>query len=261
MKPNKTNLIYFSATGTTATIISAIEEGIGIKDKNIIDLTLKCPTQVTIPNSEIAIFGVPVFSGRVPNIAKQRIEQIKGENTPAIIVCIYGNRDFDDALIELKDIVENNGFCVISAAAFIAQHSIFPKVATGRPNKSDLLKAKEFGTNSIKNILETTPNPNPLEVKGNRPYKAVKPIPLTPATNNKCNQCKICIKQCPVKAIDPQNPKKTDKTICISCAHCIAVCPQNAKRFKGLLYWLVAKKFTKNNSQPKEPYIIYNTEK
>lgn len=256
MTLQKANLVYFSATGTTAKIVSAIESGLGVKDKKTHNLIKSDQEPVSIPNDEIAIFGSPVFSGRVPDVARKAFEKIKGNNTPAIIACVYGNRDFDDALLELKDIVEANGFYVVSAGAFVAQHSIFPEVAQGRPDNSDLEVAKEFGTNSIKAITAAIEN-RPLTIKGNHPYRAVKPIPLNPKTDNKCNSCELCAMQCPVQAIDLQNPKKIDKSKCISCAHCIAICPKHSKRFGGLLYWLVSKRFLKNNSQRKEPYLIY----
>lgn len=256
MTLQKANLAYFSATGTTAKIISAIESGLDVKEKNTINLTAPGQETITIPDNEIIIFGIPVYSGRVPEIARKGIEKIKGNHTPAIIVCVYGNRDFDDALLELKDIVESNGFYVLSAGAFLAQHSIFPKVAQGRPDRSDLIQAKEFGINSMKTISGTIEK-NPLKVKGNHPYRAVKPIPLTPTTDRKCNSCGLCAKQCPVQAIDTDNPKKTDKSKCISCAHCISVCPEHSKKFGGFLYWIVSKKFAKDNFQRKEPYLIY----
>lgn len=256
MALQKVNLAYFSATGTTAKIVSAIESGLGVKEKNTINLTTLDQEVITVPNDEIIIFGIPVFSGRVPEIARKGIEMIRGNDTPAIIVCVYGNRDFDDALLELKDIVESNGFYVVSAGAFVAQHSIFPKVAQGRPDNSDLIQAKEFGVNSIKTISTAIEN-NPLKVKGNYPYRAVKPIPLTPTTDNKCNSCGLCSKQCPVQAIDSNNPKKTDKNRCISCVHCISICPKHSKKFGGLLYWAVSKKFAKDNFQRKEPCLIY----
>lgn len=252
----KVNLAYFSATGTTAKIVSAIESGLNIKEKNTINLTVSRQESLLIPKEEIIIFGIPVFSGRVPEIARQGIEMIRGNNTPAIIACVYGNRDFDDALLELKDIVERNGFYVLSAGAFVAQHSIFPAIAQGRPDCSDLVQAKEFGANSMK-VISLVPENKPLKIKGNRPYRAVKPIPLTPKTDNKCNACGLCCKKCPVQAIDANNPKKVDKSRCISCARCIYICPKHSKKFGGLLYWLVSKKFKKDNSRRKESYIVY----
>lgn len=256
MRLRKVNLAYFSATGTTAKIVSAIERGLHVEEKSTICLTASSQEPIIIPNDELVIFGIPVFSGRVPGIARKGLEKIRGNNTPAIIACIYGNRDFDDALLELKDIVESNGFYVLSAAAFVAQHSIFPKVAQGRPDRSDLIQAEEFGANSMKVISTATEN-GPLKVKGNHPYRAVKPIPLTPITGNTCNSCGLCSKQCPVQAIDTNNPKKTDKNRCISCAHCIYICPKQSKKFGGLLYWFASKKFTADNSRRKEPYLVY----
>ena len=253
---SKVNLAYFSATGTTAKIVSAIENGLAATEKITINLTNPDQGELSIRGDEIIIFGIPVFSGRVPEIARRGIEKIKGDHTPAIIACVYGNREFDDALLELKDIVESNGFYVISAAAFVSQHSIFPKVATGRPDSSDLAKAKEFGVNSLKIISALLEN-TPLKVKGNRPYRPVKSIPLTPKADGKCNACGLCSRQCPVQAINTDNPKKTDKSKCISCAHCIYVCPQQARKFRGLLYRIASRKFIKNYSQRKEPYLVY----
>lgn len=256
MTTQKVHLAYFSATGTTARVVSAIESGLGLDEKSNNNLiVINSQETVIVPSNELVIFGIPVFSGRVPEIAKQALEKIKGDNTPAIITCVYGNRDFDDALLELKEIVEANGFYVLSAGAFIAQHSIFPKVAQGRPDSADLKAAEAFGRNSIKALTATTNTP--LTVKGNHPYRATKPIPLNPKTDSKCNSCGLCAKQCPTQAIDLENPKRTDKSKCISCAHCIAICPKHSKRFGGLLYWLASRSFQKNYSQRKEPYLIY----
>ena len=73
-------------------------------------------------------------------MAVDAFEKIKGDKTPAVLVCVYGNRNYDDALLELKDISEANGFVPIAAGAFIARHSIFSDVAVGRPDKEDLHK-------------------------------------------------------------------------------------------------------------------------
>lgn len=260
MKFTKINLIYFSATGTTAKIVDAIAEGTDIAERTTCKI-INCPQDiVSIPNDELVVFGVPVFSGRVPEIAKTALNKIKGNNTYAIIVCVYGNREFDDALLELRNIVTENGFKTISAAAFIAQHSIFPTVAQGRPDTNDLQMAKDFGKRSMESLGSETSTE--LHIQGNNPYREVKKIPLTPKTSkSKCNKCGLCAKRCPVQAIDSKNPSMVDKQLCILCAHCIFICPQKAKHFGGVVYSIAKSGFEKNNSQRKEPYIVYTNTK
>ena len=155
--------------------------------------------------------------------------------------------------------VEEKGFYVISAGAFVAQHSIFPSIAQGRPDSIDLLKAKDFGRLSIACAMQV-PSKNALTVRGNKPYRPIKRIPLYPSVKSGCTACGHCVKECPMLAIDSNNPKKIDKEKCISCAHCIAICPKQARSFRGILYGLARRKFEKNFKERKEPYMVYQNE-
>lgn len=258
MKPTASHLIYFSATGTTQTIARAIGGGMGLPMTEHSVLPEQ-PCDTTIKSNEIALFAVPVYSGRVPAVVAQQMKRFHGESTSAIIAVVYGNRDFDDALIELRDIVQSCGFSVISAGAFVAQHSIFPLVGHNRPNGLDLEIAKEFGKSSVENLASWAQISDlPLiEVRGNTAYRDVVSIPLHPKSSKRCNGCGICAKKCPVEAINPLSLRKTDKKRCISCARCIAGCPQKARKFDGLLYKIVAKKFAKKCSEPQSPYLVY----
>lgn len=258
MEITAAHLIYFSATGTTERIISAIGGGTGICKSTKHPLLNQKESGITIAGSELAIFGVPVYSGRVPAIVAEQLLKFRGKATPAIIAAVYGNRDFDDALIELRDIVESYGFRVVSAGAFIAQHSIFPAVGQSRPDSNDIQAAAYFGKKSIEILLHchSTNDLPAIEVRGNSPYRKVATIPLRPKASKRCNECGACAKGCPTGAINPITPRKTDKALCISCAHCISICPQKARNFGGLLYKLVAKKFIKNCSKPQIPYIV-----
>lgn len=133
---------------------------------------------------------MPVYAGRIPQLCVNYLNKFKGNKTPAIITCVYGNRDYDDALLELRDIVAVNGFQIISAGAFIGQHSIFPPTGNGRPDEIDRNDAITFGQASMKllqNISDIS-QISKIEVKGNYPYKEIKPIPLKPKGSRKCDK-------------------------------------------------------------------------
>lgn len=255
----KVNLVYFSATNTTKRVLKAIAEGVNCTDIQEYNITLGKSEEVVFNPNELVVFGFPVFAGRIPQISVESLKQFKGSQTPAIIVCVYGNREYDDALLELRDIVASNQFKIISAGAFIGQHSIFPKVGSNRPDSSDLNSAKEFGYQSIKNLpnLLNKEGFPLLEVKGNKPYKEPKSVPLYPTADKTCTACGKCVRNCPTQAIPKENPQKTDKTRCISCGRCIYVCPEDSRKFKGMLYSMASKKFVKAYSERKEPEFFF----
>ncbi len=125
----RVNLMYFSPTATTKTIVETIGHRLveknGIEQGKIVDFTLpkQRETGVTFKSNDILLIGVPVYSGRVPNILLSYLNTIKGNNTLAIPIVLYGNREYEDALLELNDILIENGFNVIAGGAFIGEHS------------------------------------------------------------------------------------------------------------------------------------------
>lgn len=231
----KVNLIYFSATGTTEQTIKAIGKGVSnkLKDFNI-TLPMNRKQDYTFDENDLLIVGVPVYGGRVPEFLLDYFSKIKGNNTLAVFVVVYGNRDYDDALLELKEVFEKNAFIGIAAGAFIGEHSYTDKVATGRPDKEDLKKAYNFGL-SIKekiNKISNTKEMPSLLVKGNHPYKerSAKTI-AAPITDETCIKCGICATTCPMAAISFTDYSKIDSSLCIHCCSCIKICPVNAKSF------------------------------
>lgn len=254
---DKINLVYFSAAGTTKTVATVLAESL---QREIIayDLLRRLPEHsITFDPDVPIIFAMPVYAGRIPALCVNMLKQFQGKKTPAIAVVVYGNRDYDDALLELKDIVSENGFVVIAAAAVVAQHSVFPTVASGRPDQKDKQKIASFGQKCNLTLREFT-GTEEITVKGNTPYREAGTVPLQPSGNAKCNACGACVKLCPTKAITAENPRKTDKTRCIACTACISACPQNARAFHGPLYAVASKGFTRKNSIRKEPaFFIY----
>lgn len=255
------HLAYYSATFSTRRIVREIASQFEKPIKEY-DITSDVPKYDISLDSDgdLLIVGVPSYAGRVPEMAARSLKRFLGNNTPVIIVCVYCNRAYDDTLIEMKDIVEAHGFKLVSAAAVIAQHSIFPKMAEGRPDADDMEKLYEFAVNS-KELLSRISKKSAvsrLMVKGNRPYRDTKPIPLHPeGSKSKCTSCHACAKMCPVGAISMEEPYKTNEKKCISCGRCIVVCPEHARHFGGLLYKAASWKFEKNYAEPKQPEFFY----
>ena len=243
--------IYFSATETTRRIVAAIAGQLG-GECNFVSLAVQQPESLVMSHDDIVILGVPVYAGRVPQIAAERLKAIQGQGQKAIAVCVYGNRDYDDALVELCDIAEQQGFMVVAAGAFIAEHCIFPKVATNRPDEVDMKNIALFADLCRRRIAGVEAF-NKETVKGNRPYLTPARVPIHPkADKRKCTRCGLCAQECPAGVIDKANPHLTDNSVCISCCRCISVCPSHARSFGGLLYKVAGWKFAKDNSRRRE---------
>lgn len=236
----KITTIYFSATYTTKRVVEAVAKNLS-DEVTAFDITNEASTDaVAIPADELVVVGMPVYAGRVPAMAAERLRRFRGDNTPAVVVTVYGNRHYDDAVLELHDLMTEQGFRTISAAAFIAQHSIFPKVGKARPDAEDMSDIKLFAEKSAAMVAKGF---GKISLPGNRPYKVPGGIPIYPTASKKCTACGACARLCPTGAIDPTSPKGVDKTKCIKCGRCIVVCPTKARRFYGIKYSLAAARF------------------
>ena len=225
--------LYFSPTGTTKQIVEAVASGISEdKPQMIYDITLTNAREQSLSfnKEDLLIVGVPVYGGRVPTLIESYLETLRGNDTPTIFIAVYGNRHYDDALLELKNILEKNGFIGIAAGAFIGEHSYTKEVATNRPDAADLSIAGKFGK-AIKQKLNNNDNSS-IEVKGKFPYKEKKAsVPVAPITHSSCIDCAICADSCPTRAIDYIDFDKIDETKCIKCNSCVKKCPVGAKSF------------------------------
>jgi len=237
MHINSQQLLFFSPTGTTKRILKSISEGINLPLKNEINLTKSSALDTEFDTNTMALIGIPVYSGRVPLKAVERIKKLKADKTPAVCIAVYGNRAYEDALIELQDIVEELGFITICGGAFIGEHSYSTdtyKIADKRPDKLDLDKAKQFGEMISKYISDRDfKEIDSLKLPGNFPYKERKEFPkLSPVVDKTlCTKCGTCLKVCPVSAIQLNEHIEFDSDKCILCCACSKSCPQDALTF------------------------------
>lgn len=223
---NYTTMI-FSPTGGTEKAVEALTSKWGQKIHTV-DLTNAAIdfSQFSFQAEDLVVIAVPSYGGRVPHLAAERIQKVRGNGANAVLVCVYGNRAYEDTLVELEDGAKAAGFRITAAVAAIAEHSIVRRFAAGRPDAEDQAILASYGQTILDRLESGT---EAGTIPGNRPYKKAGGSGMTPQTGDACTQCDLCAKQCPAGAIDKNDAKTVDPTECISCMRCVAICPQHAK--------------------------------
>ena len=160
-------------------------------------------------------------------------------------VCVYGNRAYEDTLVEMEDAAKESGFQVVAAVAAVAEHSIMPQYAAGRPDASDKKQLEQFAER-IAGRTEAV-----VSIPGNRPYKKAGGAGLVPKVGKSCTKCGLCAENCPVQAIDPAS-FTADAKKCISCMRCVKQCPEKARNVNGAMVSIAAMAIKKACSVRKE---------
>lgn len=179
---------------------------------------------------DLALIAVPSFGGRVPALAAERLSQIHGNQTLCVVVCVYGNRAYEDTLLELSDVAEQCGFQVIAGISAVAEHSIMHEYASGRPDEQDQNDLRNFARRIMEKIQTDPERRSAFQIPGNRPYKKAGGAAMIPRANHNCTSCGLCAQKCPAQAISGDNPRETDSRKCISCMRCVSLCPQKARK-------------------------------
>lgn len=245
--------MYWSATDTTKTVVRTIAQTLAQHagtDYQVFDFTLPASRETvkTFGPDDLVVFGTPVYAGRVPNLLVKYLHTVVGGGALAVPVVLFGNRNYDDGLMELRNILEQDGFHTIAGAAFVGEHAFSRTLAAGRPDADDLAEARAFA-DAVWEKLTAGTYVTPAQVGGQdpvRPYytprdRAGNPINILkvkPKTDpDKCDGCGICVNVCPMGSIDKSNPSLVPG-VCIKCCACVKKCPTGAKYYDdpGYLY-------------------------
>lgn len=266
MKLTSVKFVYFSPTGTTKTVAERIARGINPTTLEQVDITL--PEARTRPlqasEDDLLVVAVPVYMGRVPALVTDWLNDAQAQGTPAVCVVVYGNREYDNALLELKDSVMNCGGIPIACGAFIGEHSFStPEIPTaqGRPDEKDRHHAETFGL-KIREKFHSLTSPSQIseiEVPGTYPYGGATKIWDVDfiAVDEKCAQCGVCAAVCPTAAIDPDESADIDQGQCITCCACLKSCPQNARSIKPGPVKDAQKRLNEMCKEPRQPEYFF----
>ncbi len=218
--------IVFSATGRSEKVADAFCSAFDNVEK--IDLSLADFSDITLAEDDFCFVTAPVYGGVIPQVAADNIMKIKANGAKAVVMAVYGNRAYDDALAQLKDVCTKSGFTVCGAVGAVAQHSLLPAVAADRPDENDKKQLAEFACRVMDKIKRG--NMADFTVPGKVPGGEAHSLPVHPKATKACVKCGLCAEKCPVVAISKENPMVTDKTKCITCMRCVEICPQNARQ-------------------------------
>lgn len=220
----KVTLYHFSPTGGTK---KAGEMFCKALAEHVVTADLM-KAEVRNAETEIVVFAAPVFAGRIPELTAARMQTVNGKGKKAITLAVYGTRAYDDALLEMNDIMEANGFEVVASAAVVAQHSIVSIVGPGRPDVKDEEELQNFA----KRVLEKLDKAevHKIEVPGNHPYRDGMKVAATPISIEACSKCGACAAICPTGAIQvTESGIETTLEKCMLCMACVAHCPAKGR--------------------------------
>ena len=275
MKLEKIWAVYFSGTGTTQRTVERIAGGIASRlnlPAESVDFSRPAVRQETLRFGEkdLVVFGTPVYAGRVPNVLLPFLrERIVGGGALAVPVVLFGNRNYDDALIELRNILAADGMHPIAAGAFVGEHSFSRVLGADRPNAEDKVLMDEFAARvaELAAGLDAAPVKS-VAVRGQeplRPYytprdRAGNPINILkvkPKTDlSRCDGCGLCADLCPMGSIDPADVSAV-RGICIKCCACVKGCPTGAKFFDDAGYLYHQHELEAQYARPAENEVFY----
>lgn len=275
MELKKIWAVYFSGTGTTRRTVERIASGLAEKlalpvEKVDFSRPQVRQQELRFDAADLVVFGTPVYAGRVPNVLLPFLqEKIVGGGALAVPVVLFGNRAYDDALMELRNILAADGLHPVAAAAFVGEHSFSRTLGQGRPNENDEALMDEFAAKTADLVRRLPAAPEkPVAVGGQeplRPYytprdRAGNPINILkvkPKTDmTRCGGCGLCAEMCPMGSIDPTDVSAV-RGICIKCCACVKGCPTGAKYFDDAGYLYHQHELEAQYARPAENEVFY----
>ena len=265
MRIRSAKLVCFSPTGTSRAVLQGISRGLEQESREFVDITRpEARTQpLHLSEDELFVLAVPVYMGRVPALLTAWIQMIRAQNTPVVCVVVFGNRAYDDALLELANLLKSRGCVPIAGGAYVGEHSFSNPglpTAEGRPDASDLRHAEDFGRRISEKLL-SIPSIHQVsepEFPGDYPYGGITELWSVDfiEVGEECTQCGTCADVCPVGAIDLEESRLIDKEKCFTCCACIKSCPQGARRMKAGQVMDVAIRLNQLFTERKDPVLF-----
>ena len=239
-------VVYFSQTGQTLKVAEAMAAGLREKKHNVKVLAMQKLKPADIKNCDLLGVGSPCFESQAPAAVLTWLMSWPSLNgKPAFVFATAGGAP-GRVLYDLTRTLRGKGAKVIGG--FMGRGMVHHPAPclTGRlpnrPNQEDLAQARTFALAVDRHLQSgntgTMPESRPDALKPTwgffqligliaKPFLLRILLPKPKLDESQCNQCKICVKECPVKSITLK-PYPVLDGHCIRCYHCQNVCPQKA---------------------------------
>lgn len=228
----KATALYFSPTGGSRRAAELLLEALPAADKRSVDCTLPRQREkiYKFAAEELVIVANPVYAGQLPSVAGLWAN-LRGNNTPCIILACYGNRAYEDTLAQMQKRLQRQGFIVVGAAAPVIPHIFAPALGAGRPDERDEQELALLAAAVAQKLLQG--EATAVSVPGNPEPQPKKPLPVPMSIEKeRCTGCGACAHLCPTGAIAAGTWERKPEC-CISCMRCVRRCPAQARSFDG----------------------------
>ncbi len=242
-------LCYFSATGNTAKMAGVIGEtfremGMKVEEKDITPLS-EHSKPIDLEPYQAFVIGAPIYSWRAPRVVREWLRTLDGKGKKCSMFFTYGGFQVHPTHHSTKQILEEQGFVVVSSAEFLGAHTFNLggwRAVPDRPDASDYEVAKGYvrktyarftgedpGTlGEMEKTAHTEENLDSIES-----FRFTILTQLPTRQGETCSMCMICEESCPTGAMSAETGE-AQQGKCIACLACVAKCPEEALKINDM---------------------------
>jgi flavodoxin/Pyruvate/2-oxoacid:ferredoxin oxidoreductase delta subunit len=260
----KALIIYYSQHGTTAVIAESIARGIRSKNISVESVNIRDEKPQDLVSSDLLVIGSPVYYFRPAYNILETLEDFPSLNgMPVAVFLMYGTHCYN-ACSSIETILKKKG-ADIKGYTHYTGDDLFPGYlregflfSADHPDQREKNRAKKFGEDLVDAVENQTSLVSDAQSKPGPIYLMEKLFyfkwmirnfhsRFLKADRKKCNNCGLCIRECPTGNITQRDDRKiVFGRNCILCLTCQLKCPREA--VSSTVNWLIMK-----------PFLIYNT--
>ena len=271
----ETLIVYFSQGGTTATIASAIRDGLCTSGYTVQVCNLGEATPPAIERYDVLGIGFPVYVFRPPHNV---IEYVRGlpdlAGKPCFVFALYGNARGDAGTWMRRALARKGGqekgyFTTRGAEYYYGYLRRGYLFSPDHPTAEDIAKARDFGTQIAARVAGQSYEREPFDAPPNFVHRLERALTdhwliravysrLFRLDADACIGCGRCEQVCPTQNITfdaKQRPHWGRR--CLLCQYCEMVCPVEA--IVSPLSWPIAQPFIRYNIRYalRDPHLDY----